>query len=199
MAPAPRDPSRVNRARGSPAVAMNCPSGSSLPWRAIQRFTVLSPFGKAISHESRTWSRSSALEWRTVCNRREAEGARRRVACLTVLMKLESPRFRGHCCPPNRGRSSLIACRAHGRAFRRFQRNSFGRVLRLVAPARFQRVSRASERGRPILLAILGGAGAALAWTGTTLFAAQATRYIDSRSLLATVMTVGLAIALLQR
>ena len=46
------------------------------------------------------------------------------------------------------------------------------------------------------MLAILGGIGAALAWAGTTLFAAQATRYVDSWSLLATVMTVGLAIAL---
>jgi len=46
------------------------------------------------------------------------------------------------------------------------------------------------------VLAILGGVGAALAWTGTTLFAAQATRYVDSWSLLATVMAVGLVIAL---
>ena len=46
------------------------------------------------------------------------------------------------------------------------------------------------------MLAILGGVGAALAWTGTTLFAAQATRYVDSWSLLATVMAVGLVIAL---
>jgi len=46
------------------------------------------------------------------------------------------------------------------------------------------------------VLAIFGGIGAALAWTGTTLFAAQATRYVDSWSLLATVMAVGLAVAL---
>lgn len=44
--------------------------------------------------------------------------------------------------------------------------------------------------------AILGGVGAALAWTATTLSAARATRYVDSRSLLATVMAVGLLISI---
>ena len=42
------------------------------------------------------------------------------------------------------------------------------------------------------MLAILGGIGAALAWTATMLAAARATRHVDGRSLLATVMTVGL-------
>jgi drug/metabolite transporter (DMT)-like permease len=45
------------------------------------------------------------------------------------------------------------------------------------------------------MLAILGGIGAALAWTATTLAAARATRHVDGRSLLATVMTVGLVIS----
>jgi drug/metabolite transporter (DMT)-like permease len=42
--------------------------------------------------------------------------------------------------------------------------------------------------------AILGGLGAALAWTATTLNASRATRYVDSWSLLASVMTVGLIV-----
>lgn len=46
------------------------------------------------------------------------------------------------------------------------------------------------------MLAILGGLGAAVAWTATTLVGARASRLIDSRSLLATVMTVGFVIAL---
>lgn len=46
------------------------------------------------------------------------------------------------------------------------------------------------------MLAILGGLGAAAAWTATTLAAARGSRLIDSRSLLATVMTVGFVIAL---
>ena len=46
------------------------------------------------------------------------------------------------------------------------------------------------------MLAILGGIGAALAWTATTLTASRATRYVDSWSLLATVMTVGLVISI---
>jgi drug/metabolite transporter (DMT)-like permease len=46
------------------------------------------------------------------------------------------------------------------------------------------------------VLAILGGIGAALAWTATTLCAARATRDVDAWSLLATVMTVGLVVAL---
>ncbi|HEV2592420.1 MAG TPA: DMT family transporter [Gaiellaceae bacterium] len=46
------------------------------------------------------------------------------------------------------------------------------------------------------MLAILGGIGAALAWTATTLAASRATRHVDSRSLLATVMTVGLVISI---
>jgi drug/metabolite transporter (DMT)-like permease len=45
------------------------------------------------------------------------------------------------------------------------------------------------------VLAILGGLGAALAWTATTITAARASRLIDVRSLLASVMTVGLVIA----
>jgi drug/metabolite transporter (DMT)-like permease len=45
------------------------------------------------------------------------------------------------------------------------------------------------------MLAILGGIGAALAWTATMLAAARATRHVDGRSLLATVMTVGLVIS----
>src|SRR4051794_41777535 len=40
--------------------------------------------------------------------------------------------------------------------------------------------------------AILGGLGAALAWATTTLTAARATRFVDSWSLLASVMAVGL-------
>jgi drug/metabolite transporter (DMT)-like permease len=44
------------------------------------------------------------------------------------------------------------------------------------------------------MLAILGGLGAALAWAATTLVAARATRLIDTRSLLASVMTVGLLV-----
>jgi drug/metabolite transporter (DMT)-like permease len=46
------------------------------------------------------------------------------------------------------------------------------------------------------VLAILGGIGAALAWTATTLTASRATRYVDTWSLLATVMTVGLVISI---
>lgn len=46
------------------------------------------------------------------------------------------------------------------------------------------------------MLAILGGLGAALAWSTTTLAAARASRLVDPWSLLATVMTVGLVIAL---
>jgi drug/metabolite transporter (DMT)-like permease len=46
------------------------------------------------------------------------------------------------------------------------------------------------------VLAILGGIGAALAWTATTLCASRATRDVDAWSLLATVMTVGLVFAL---
>jgi drug/metabolite transporter (DMT)-like permease len=45
-------------------------------------------------------------------------------------------------------------------------------------------------------MAILGGLAAALAWTATTITAARATRIIDSRSLLATVMAVGLVLSL---
>lgn len=45
------------------------------------------------------------------------------------------------------------------------------------------------------MLAILGGLGAAVAWTATTLVAARGSRLIDPRSLLATVMTVGFVIA----
>jgi drug/metabolite transporter (DMT)-like permease len=45
------------------------------------------------------------------------------------------------------------------------------------------------------MLAILGGLGAALAWTVTTLAAARATKLIDSWSLIATVMVVGLIVA----
>lgn len=46
------------------------------------------------------------------------------------------------------------------------------------------------------MLAILGGVGAAICWTATTLCAARATKHVDSWSLLATVMTVGLVLAL---
>jgi len=46
------------------------------------------------------------------------------------------------------------------------------------------------------VLAILGGLGAALAWTATTLVASRAMRLVDAWSLLATVMTVGLAVSL---
>jgi drug/metabolite transporter (DMT)-like permease len=46
------------------------------------------------------------------------------------------------------------------------------------------------------VLAILGGIGAALAWTATTLCASRATRDVDAWSLLATVMTIGLVVAL---
>jgi len=46
------------------------------------------------------------------------------------------------------------------------------------------------------VLAILGGLGAALAWTATTLTAARAMRLVDAWSYLATVMTVGLVVAL---
>lgn len=46
------------------------------------------------------------------------------------------------------------------------------------------------------MLAILGGLGAALAWATTILAASRASRLIDSWSLLASVMTVGLLIAL---
>jgi drug/metabolite transporter (DMT)-like permease len=45
------------------------------------------------------------------------------------------------------------------------------------------------------MLAILGGIGAALAWAATTLAAARAMRHVDGRSLLATVMTVGLVVS----
>jgi drug/metabolite transporter (DMT)-like permease len=45
-------------------------------------------------------------------------------------------------------------------------------------------------------VAILGGLAAALAWTATTVTAARATRAIDPHSLLATVVTVGLAVSL---
>ena len=45
------------------------------------------------------------------------------------------------------------------------------------------------------MLAILGGLGAALAWTATTVTASRATRLIDSWSLLASVMAVGLVVA----
>jgi drug/metabolite transporter (DMT)-like permease len=45
------------------------------------------------------------------------------------------------------------------------------------------------------MLAVLGGLGAALAWTATTLVAARASRLIDGRSLLASVMTVGLLVS----
>jgi len=45
------------------------------------------------------------------------------------------------------------------------------------------------------MLAILGGLGAALAWTVTTLVASRASRLIDAWSLLATVMTVGLLVS----
>lgn len=46
------------------------------------------------------------------------------------------------------------------------------------------------------MLAILGGIGAALAWTATTLNASRATRHVDSASLLASVMTVGLIVTI---
>lgn len=45
------------------------------------------------------------------------------------------------------------------------------------------------------MLAILGGLGAALCWATTTLVASRASRLIDSWSLLASVMTVGLLVA----
>src|SRR4051794_14555511 len=45
------------------------------------------------------------------------------------------------------------------------------------------------------MLAVLGGLGAALAWAATTLVAARASRLIDGRSLLASVMTVGLLVS----
>ncbi|HEX4525991.1 MAG TPA: DMT family transporter [Gaiellaceae bacterium] len=45
------------------------------------------------------------------------------------------------------------------------------------------------------MLAILGGLGAALAWATTTLAASRASRLIDIRSLLASVMLVGLLVA----
>jgi uncharacterized membrane protein len=45
------------------------------------------------------------------------------------------------------------------------------------------------------MLAVLGGLGAALAWAMTTLVASRASRLIDARSLLASVMTVGLLVA----
>jgi drug/metabolite transporter (DMT)-like permease len=45
------------------------------------------------------------------------------------------------------------------------------------------------------MLAILGGLGAALAWTATTLTASRAMRLIDAWSLLATVMLVGLVVS----
>jgi drug/metabolite transporter (DMT)-like permease len=46
------------------------------------------------------------------------------------------------------------------------------------------------------MLAILGGLGAALAWTVTTLTAARATKLIDSWSMVATVMVVGLIVSI---
>jgi drug/metabolite transporter (DMT)-like permease len=45
------------------------------------------------------------------------------------------------------------------------------------------------------VLAIIGGLGAAVAWTATTLVASRGSRLIDPWSLLATVMTVGFVIA----
>lgn len=45
------------------------------------------------------------------------------------------------------------------------------------------------------MLAIIGGIGAALGWTVTTVAGARASRLVDSRSLLASVMTVGLVVA----
>jgi drug/metabolite transporter (DMT)-like permease len=45
------------------------------------------------------------------------------------------------------------------------------------------------------MLAIVGGLGAAVAWTMTTLTAARATKLIDSWSLLATVMVIGLIVS----
>jgi drug/metabolite transporter (DMT)-like permease len=45
------------------------------------------------------------------------------------------------------------------------------------------------------MLAVLGGLGAAFAWAATTLAASRASRLIDGRSLLASVMTVGLLVA----
>jgi drug/metabolite transporter (DMT)-like permease len=44
------------------------------------------------------------------------------------------------------------------------------------------------------MVAILGGLGAALAWATTTLLASRASRLIDARSLLASVMSVGLLV-----
>src|SRR5471030_2005512 len=46
------------------------------------------------------------------------------------------------------------------------------------------------------MLAIVGGLGAAVAWTMTTLTAARATKLIDSWSLLASVMIVGLIVSI---
>lgn len=45
------------------------------------------------------------------------------------------------------------------------------------------------------MVAVLGGLGAALAWAATTLVASRASRLIDARSLLASVMTIGLLVA----
>ena len=45
------------------------------------------------------------------------------------------------------------------------------------------------------MLAIVGGLGAAVAWTVTTICAARGSRIVDSRSLLGSVMTVGLLVA----
>jgi drug/metabolite transporter (DMT)-like permease len=45
------------------------------------------------------------------------------------------------------------------------------------------------------MLAILGGLGAAVAWAATTLAASRASRLIDVRSLLASVMLIGLLVA----
>ncbi len=45
------------------------------------------------------------------------------------------------------------------------------------------------------MLALLGGLGAALAWTVTTVSGARGSRLVDSRSLLASVMTVGLVVS----
>jgi uncharacterized membrane protein len=46
------------------------------------------------------------------------------------------------------------------------------------------------------MLAILGGLGAALAWTVTTITAARASKLIDSWSMVATVMVVGLIVSI---
>src|SRR5476649_2390367 len=46
------------------------------------------------------------------------------------------------------------------------------------------------------MLAIVGGLGAAIAWTMTTLAAARATKLIDSWSLVSSVMVVGLIVSI---